>query len=204
MIASKFARIISMVFHPALIPAYIVILLLTRGSLQLQTFPVAYKMTIAGVVILTTLIFPLFITWMLIRLNIISSVFMSSREERVYPVLAMTVFYYLTYFLLKGISISLLFSYFMLGATLLSILSLALNFYWKISLHMVAAGSFAGFFLGLSLNFGVNLYTEILSGIVLAGIIGFARLKTESHHPAEIYSGFVMGFSGMAILMFLL
>jgi hypothetical protein len=156
------------------------------------------------VVILTTLLFPLFITWMLIRLDVISSVFMTRREERVYPVLAMAVFYYLTYFLLKGIHISLIFSYYMLGATLLAIFSLAINFYRKISLHAVAAGSFTGLFLGLSLGFGINLYLEILTGIVVSGIIGYARIKTESHQPAEIYSGFLMGVTIMTVLMFLI
>lgn len=191
-------------FHPVLMPAYIVLLFLVRGNLQLRTFPVSYKMTIGGVVILTTLLFPLFFTWLLVRFNVISSVFMNRKEERVYPVLAMAVFYYLTYFLLKGISISLLFSYYMLGATFLAILSLAIGFFRKISLHAVAAGSFTGLFLGLSLNFGISLYGEIFSGILLAGIIGYARLKTESHQPAEVYSGFVMGVSVMTILMLLL
>ena len=69
---------------------------------------------------------------------------------------------------------------------------------------MVGAGSFTGLFLGLSLNFGINLNTEIFSGILLAGIIGFARLKSNSHQPAEIYTGFMTGVVVMTILITLL
>ena len=84
------------------------------------------------------------------------------------------------------------------------ILSLAVNFYRKISLHMIGIGGFTGLFLGLSLNFGINLNTEMIAGILLAGIIGFARLKSNSHQPAEIYTGFLMGVLVMTVLMTLL
>jgi hypothetical protein len=204
MLGTKLARVISYVFHPLLIPTYILLLLLNLNSFLTLSLPVSFKLTLAGVVFLTTVLFPLFLTWMLYRLSIISSVVMAAKEERIYPILAISVFYYLTYFLLRGIHISAIFSIYMLGATLLAILSLMVNFYRKISLHMIGIGSFTGLFLGLSLNFGINLHAEICAGILLAGIIGFARLKSNAHQPAEIYSGFAMGVFVMTILMILL
>ena len=204
MIETKLARAISYVFHPLLMPPYVLFLLLNLNSFLSRSLPFSYKMTLVGVAFITTVLFPLFLTWMLLRLRIISSVFMTRKEERIYPILSIAVFYYLTYFLLRGIHISAIFSYYMLGATLLAILSLAVNFYRKISLHMIGIGGFTGLFLGLSLNFGINLNTEMIAGILLAGIIGFARLKSNSHQPAEIYTGFLMGVLVMTVLMTLL
>jgi hypothetical protein len=204
MIENKLARVISYVFHPLLMPTYILLLLLNLSSFLSLALPFSYKMSMVGVVFLTTVLFPLFLTWMLTRLRMISSVFMTSREERIYPILAISVFYYLTYYLLRGIHVSTIFSYFMLGATLLAVFALAINFFQKISLHMISIGSFTGLFLGLSINFAINLNMEIFAGILLAGIIGFARLKENSHQPAEIYSGFAMGVAVMTILMILL
>ncbi|MEI7726041.1 MAG: hypothetical protein WCK09_13115 [Bacteroidota bacterium] len=204
MIETKLARAISYIFHPLLIPIYTLLLLLNLNSFLSVSLPFSYKLTLGGVVFLTTVLFPLFLSWMLARLNIISSVFMNTKEERIYPILAISVFYYLTYFLLRGVHVSTIFSYYMLGATLLSILALIINFYRKISLHMIGIGGFIGLFLGLSLNFGINLNTEIFTGILLGGIIGFARLKENSHHPAEIYSGFLMGAVVMTLLISLL
>jgi hypothetical protein len=204
MIETKLASAISYVFHPLLIPTYTLVLLLNLNSFLSVSLPFSYKMTLGGIVFLTTVLFPLFLSWMLARLNIISSVFMKTKEERIYPILAISVFYYLTYFLLRGVHVSTIFSYYMLGATLLSIIALIINFYMKISLHMIGIGGFTGLFLGLSLNFGINLNTEIYTGILLAGIIGFARLKANSHQPAEIYSGFLMGAFVMTLLITLL
>jgi hypothetical protein len=204
MTENKLARAISYLFHPLLIPSYVLMLLLNFDSLLSHPAPLSYKLTMLGMVALTTLFFPLFLTWLLSRLQIIHSVMMNHREERIYPILSVAVFYYLTWFLIRDVHISNLFSYYLLGATLLAVLSLMANFFFKISLHTVAAGSVAGLFLGLSLNFGVNLYVEIFSAILLAGIIGYARLKLMTHRPPEIYTGFMMGMVVMSLLMLLL
>jgi hypothetical protein len=198
---TKLSRGLSFVFHPLLIPAYVLLMLFNLDGFIARSLPLSYKMILLGVVILTTVLFPLFLTWMLYRLKIISSMFIPRREERVYPILAISVFYYITYFLLSGIHISNIFSYYMLGATLLATLVLMVNFYMKISLHMVGIGSFTGLFLGLSLNFGISLNTQIIAGILLGGIIGFARLKSGSHQPADIYTGFLTGVVVMTLLL---
>ena len=180
------------------------LLLLNLDTMLLMALPFNFKMALLGVVFLTTVIFPLFFTWILYRMQIISSVFMTRKEERVYPILSISVFYYMTYFLLRGIHISTIFSYFMLGATLVSVIALIVNFSRKISLHTLGAGSVTGLFLGLSLHFGLNLHAEVFMGILLAGIVGFARLKTDSHQPAEIYSGFAVGVAVMTVLVMLI
>jgi hypothetical protein len=129
---------------------------------------------------------------------------MLKKEERAYPILAITVFYYVTYFLLKGVHVSTLFNYYMLGATLLGILALGVNFFTKISLHMIAAGSITGLFIGLTLNVGIDMSLEAILTILLAGVIGFARIKTGSHRPVDVYAGYGMGATVMTVLIVLL
>ena len=201
---TKIAKGISYLFHPLLIPTYTLLLLQNIDIFVSHPVPVTYQRLLLGIVFLTTFLFPLALTWFLYRLRLISSLFLSGREERIYPILSISVFYYITYYLLRGTHISIIFSYYMLGATLLAIMSLIINFYRKISLHMIGAGSITGLFLGLSLNFGVNFTVEVVAGIMLAGIIGYARLKSNSHDPAEIYSGFALGVVIMTLLMILL
>lgn len=201
---SKLARAISYIFHPVLAPLYVLLLLLNLGEFRSHSLPFSYKLALAGVVFLTTVLSPLILTWVMTRLRIITSVFMTTKEERLYPILVISLFYYLTYYLLKGIQVAAIFNYYMLGATLLAILSLAASFFRKISLHMIGIGGYTGFFLGLALNSATDFTAEILAGILLAGIIGFARLKSDSHQPAEIYSGFAMGTVVMSVLILLL
>ncbi len=201
---TKIARVISYLFHPLLFPAYVLVLLMNLETFGTASIPLLHKTILTGVVLMITFVIPVALTWFLYRYELVSSFFLVSKEERIYPILSVAVFYYITYFLLKGAHFSAVFNFYMLGATLLAILSLIINFYRKISLHMIAAGSFTGLFAGLSLKFGINFTPEILAGILVAGVVGFARLKSNSHDPAEIYSGFVMGAAVMSLLLILL
>jgi hypothetical protein len=200
----KIARMISYLFHPLMVPCYILILLLNINNTASVLVPLNYKLMISGVVILMTVILPLCFTWLLVKLQYISSVYMATQEDRVYPIISLAVFYYATYYLLKEVHVTAIFSYYMLGATLIAILSLIINFYRKISLHMLAMGSFTGLFVGLSLQFGINFTPEIIIGILLAGVVGYSRLKSNTHQPSEIYSGFLTGTVVLAALLFLL
>lgn len=180
------------------------ITLITQKPYLYIDVPLSYTFFLLGTVLLTTVIFPLFINYFLFRKQIITSFFLKTKEERVYPILCTAVFYYLTYYLLKGVLVSGFFSYYMLGATLLAIFALLFNFYHKVSLHLISIGAFTGFYLGMSITTGYNFLLYIFLGIFLSGLIGYARLKSQSHTPVEIYSGFLVGFFTMIALVFLI
>ncbi len=198
---NQLARGLSFLFHPLLVPCYCLLLLLNTESIVPMDVPVAYQLTLLGIVFLITFLFPLFLTYLLFRLQMISSFFLPGKEERTYLIAAVAVFYYVTYYLLKGIPIAAIFGYYMLGATIMAILAMIINFYFKISLHMIGLGSLTGLFSGLSFKYGINFYGIILTVIILAGITGFARLKLLAHTPAEIYSGFLLGIAILTLLI---
>ncbi|MCK9422185.1 MAG: hypothetical protein M0Q38_06275 [Bacteroidales bacterium] len=201
---NRLAKGISYAFHPLLIPGYILLLLMNIISPNSLMVPVSYKLILLGIVLLTTFLLPLFLTYLLLRLQLISSFFLYRKEDRVYMILAVSIFYYLTYYLLKGVHLSVIFSYFMLGSTILAVLSLVINFYFRISLHMIGIGSITGLFLGLSLKYGINFNGVLFASIFTAGMIGYARLKLNAHNPAEIYSGYFTGALIMTFLVILL
>lgn len=202
--SEKIASGISYLFHPLLMPLYILLLLFGLDSFFALLVPFKFKLVILGIVFLTTIFFPLIIIFLLNRLKIIHSFFLEQKEERIYPLVSVALFYYLTYYMLKGVQFASFFSYYMLGATLLAILSLIITIYKKISLHMLGMGSFTGLFLGLSLNFGIQFIHLFLIGIFLSGLVGFARLKSNAHKPAEVYYGFLTGVLILTTLMLLL
>jgi len=200
----KIAKILSYIFHPLLFPLFTLFILLTYKSHLFIEIPLYYMFLLSSIVFVTTILFPLLITFLLYRKKIISSFFLTNKEERIYPILCVAVFYYLTYYLLKGILITGFFGFYMLGATMITIFALLLTFYHKVSLHMISSGAFTGFFFGITISFGINYLPLILLGILLSGLLGFARLKTQSHKPVEIYSGFLMGLFTMTMLIILL
>jgi hypothetical protein len=197
------ARGISYLLHPLLIPVYILLFLLNTGDTVTLMIPFSYKITLFGMVALTTVLFPLFLTFLLFRFRLISSIYVDQREERVYLILAVAIFYYLTYYLLKGVSLSIIFNYFMLGSALLALVTLILNFYFKVSLHMIGVGSVCGLLLGISIKYGLRAEIPLYLSILVSGITGFARLQLNAHKPSEIYWGYFLGVTGMALLILL-
>ena len=148
------SAIISFVFHPVLMPFYTLLLMFNSHSFFVGLLPPKEIVFLLGSVLLTTAFGPLLMMLFLFRLKLVSSLYMQKREERILPLLTIAMFYYLTYYLLKGINLSVLFSYFMLGSTLLIIVCLFVNFFFKISLHMAGIGGVTGFWLGLSIRQG--------------------------------------------------
>lgn len=90
-----------------------------------------------------------------------------------------------------------LFNFFMLGTTLLVLLSLLLNYLGKISIHMVAMGGLFGTFTGLALGFHYDLRLIIFLLALASGLTGFARLRLDAHSEVQVYSGFGLGVAVM-------
>ena len=162
--------------------------------------PQLAKLQILGMVFLITFIFPLFMMILFQRIGIIKSLYMKTKEERTLPYLMTIIFFYLTSYLLKQIQISPIFYYFILGATFLIIITLIINFFWKISIHMIGIGGMLGTFMGLSFLWMIDISFLIILLVLCSGITGFARLKLNAHNPAQIYSGFLLGTSFMLFL----
>lgn len=204
MTSATLSKILSYLFHPLLIPIYLLIILLNTYTLSPYSLSCYLQLTLIGITIFTAIVSPLLIVYLLLRFKIITSIYTETKEERVYPILTVAAFYYLTYILLKGFQVSAIFSYYMLGSTLLAIVVLFINFYKKISLHMVGMGSAIGLFSGLIYRFQIDFAMLIIVGILLSGLVGYARLESKSHHPAEIYAGFLLGLIVMTLLFAIL
>jgi len=58
--------------------------------------------------------------------------------------------------------------------------------------------------LGLTFNLSLDLVYFLLTVLLLSGLVGFARLQTNSHKPSEIYTGFLVGAVVMFFLFFLI
>jgi len=189
----KIARIISIIFHPLLIPSYAMLLLINAQNHYMLLLTAQSRYIALLIVVLTSFIFPLLLILILLKLSVIKSLQMHNRQERVLPLFLTAIFFYGTYYLLKQQPYFALFNFFMLGATLLVIISLLINYLTKISIHMVAQGGIFGALAGYTFTFNQD-YTWLLYLITfIAGLTGFARLKLKAHSPTEVYSGFGLG-----------
>jgi len=201
--SDRLSRGISVVFHPIFIPIYTLVLLLNQDLMLALIIPVKTKLILSCIVFLTTIVIPFFSVWVFYRMKLVSSILLKTREERIYPLLIIAIFYYMTYYLLRSFPMTFLFSFYMLGSAFLVILALIISFRMKISLHMIGIGGVLGLLIGLSFTISTDLSLLIFPAILLCGVVGSARLNENSHKSSEIYTGFLAGVVVMSCLFLL-
>jgi len=200
----RFAKIISYLFHPIFLPLYCLLLLFNLKSYFIFEIVLKAQYMLILFVFVTTIIFPLSITYLMKRQGFIQTYQMENRRERGYPYMITAIFYFLTYNLFRQLHLPGMFTIYMMGATLLLVVVIVVNFWWKISTHMIGIGGVFGLLTGLSFNLSLNLFFQVMIVIFLAGVIGYARLKLNSHKPSEIYAGFLAGAFVMFALFYFL
>lgn len=199
------ARIISVVFHPLLVPTYALLLLLNLKTNMAFVLPVEHRYITVLLVFLVSFVMPSLIIYILYRFGYVKSLQMETRRERILPLFTVSFFFYGTYYLLKQEPFYALFNIFMLGATLLTILSIFVNYFTKVSVHMVAQGGLFGALTGFAIAHNQNYITLLYMLVFIAGLTGFARLKLNTHTPGQVYGGFVLGvvvMMGLFLLIF--
>lgn len=196
----KIARFISIVFHPLLIPTYLLLLVLNLKVYFSLMIPIEGKLLMTALVFLTTGLLPSFLIMIYYRMGWIRSVYMEEKKDRMLPLFTAGLMFLLAAFMLRNLQIGSPFFLLLLGAAVITILVMLINNFWKISIHAASAGGMLGAMVSVTMKYGVDMLFMVYLIVLLGGLIGYARLKLKAHHPAQVYVGYVAGFISMFIL----
>ena len=182
------ARIMSVVFHPLLIPT-IGFLLLFNSGFYFSILPWNVKLYMLLVVFTSTCALPA-ISLFVLSINRKFDLSMEKNTDRVLALLLSVVWCYVGYFLLKRLPVFPVYNVFLIGSVLVQIALVPVSMRWKISTHMAAIGGLIGGVLGLSFRILENP-AQLLSVLILtAGLVGTSRLVLSKHTGSQVYAGF--------------
>jgi membrane-associated phospholipid phosphatase len=202
------SKVISVVFQPLFLPIYAFLLYVTidhHSTFLIRSEQASLHFNyILSIQILLAVIIPIGSLYVMYRSNIITSMSLPNRKERI-PVFMITLFYYLlTYYFLRKIHVTNLdflgaFMSFLTGGIILTGLSLIITFFWKISIHAIGISGLAGAFLGFSeLLFPIQNEEKItminIILLILLGVVCSARLHLKAHSFLQIIAGVILGF----------
>lgn len=199
----KISQIISIIFHPLLIPTYTLLIVFSSGIYSFIPFHTQRVFYI--LVALTTFIIPISIMPFLLNLKIVSSFMLQERKERIIPLLITNISYFFTLYLFSRLPFHVpkfIYNYVFASALLISV-TLIISIKWKISAHTIGIGGLLGSIIIFSVAYYANLTYLISLIVIISGLIGYARLFLQEHKPFQIYSGFLLGFFGMIIIIYL-
>ena len=187
------AKIISTIFHTLIIPVIGLLIIFNTDSYINYSIPRDLKIAIITLVGTSTFVIPVLISLLLLHKKMIKSLEMTTSKERIIPYAFTIVFYIFTLYMLKEAAIPPLIFKFIIGATLVVLVTFIINFKWKISAHMVGIGGLVGALICTSTILEIYLTPYIILSLLIAGLIGSSRLILKAHNQLQIYVGFVVG-----------
>ncbi|MCB0650164.1 MAG: hypothetical protein KDC85_02740 [Saprospiraceae bacterium] len=206
------AQFISILFHPLLIPTYMLVLLMIVNPYLFGVHDISEQNSMLLIIhtIMNTLVIPAFAILVMKLLGLIKTFEMQDKSERTGPYIIAGIFYlWLFRNFLDNTNVPLAFTSFLLGATIALFLAFLLNIFTKISAHAVGMGGLLAMVIitmfqfsydtfNLNLWFGtiqMNMVTVLMITILIAGMVGSARLILKAHIPSDLYGGYLIGFA---------
>lgn len=127
---------------------------------------------------------------------------MEHHTQRIKPLLFTAIYYYLGFYLLKGLPVYPVFRIILITSVVVIVVMTVISFKWKISSHMAAIGGVAGSLLAISFRMGMNP-VWLLTGVFLtAGIVGSVRMYIGNHTLSQILAGFTLGLVILYLAVF--
>jgi hypothetical protein len=199
-IENRIASLLSAVLHPLILPTLGMIILFNLNTYLSYSIPGQAKKFILLIVFINSAIAPVLSILLLKKTGFIKDVMLDERSERMLPLLLSAIYFFITYYLLRKVALPSLLYFYIIGATVLVLLTLIITFRWKISIHMVSMGGFTGFLISLALLLHIDIDRLLILTFLASGLLGTARIKLNAHDLPQVFAGYVMGVGVMLIL----
>lgn len=201
--ADAFAKFLSWVLVPLLMPIYGIILIF---NLSILTFvPFSQKMVFTLIVAAFNLVIPAILVLLLKRFGIVQDIGLNGRKERLIP-------YIITILCMAGTGIFLFHkgfpmwaNMFFIGGAVAGLIEFFVNFKWKISAHCAAIAGIVALLIHITHNpYPSPLITVwMVIALLCTGLLGSARLWLRKHTLMQVLAGYAVGFLSVYLMMFI-
>ena len=199
------AHIISYICHPVFFPivmAYALYKLSPADFMGVSPKQLGYWFLS---ITITAVFFPIFSILIMKPLGFINSYHMPTAKERTIPLMTIMIFYFWVSHVFNSMGIAtvltpnpgpvppLFYKVLLLGNFWGIIALFMVNIFTKISMHTAAAGGMIGIIIVMMIISPANMTVPLLVSIVIAGIVGTARMILGAHQRGDIWLGYIIG-----------
>lgn len=188
------STLVSYILHPVFLPTAMAAAICWLNLSGFAGISSAEKWKWIGITSYLTIFFPLVTLLLIWRLKFVESIFLKTQKDRIIPLIAIMVYYFWVYQVFKRqFHAPLILNVMFLGSFWGIILLFIGNIFFKISMHTTAAGGMIGLMLILMFTGQINFLIPFLITLLIAGMIGTARMVLNAHSPLEIWLGYAAG-----------
>ncbi len=185
------AQVVSLIFSPHFLPLTAFIILLSFSYMRYT--PVIYNLFVIGLVFLFTIALPRLGIYLYRRLNGWTRHQLSRRERRYVPYGMTIISYGALICLMDHLRMPRFMTGVLVAALAIQIACAAVNPLMKVSTHAAASGGVVGAIAAFGAILGFNPTSALCAAILMAGMVGTARLILRQHTPAEVGAGTLIG-----------
>lgn len=185
------AKVISAVFTPFSIPFLAFLILFIFSYLRIM--PIQYKLIVLGVVYCFTILMPMLTIFLFRKINGFSPDDLAERKRRYMPFILTIISYVFCLLMMRRLNIPWYMTGIILAALVMMVICVIVNLKWKLSEHMAGAGAVIGGLVAFSALFGYNPVWWLCVFILVAGVLGTARIILQHHTLGEVMGGFTVG-----------
>ena len=187
----KVAKIISAIFNPFVVP-FLAFLVLFFCS-YLRMLPLTYRLIVLGIVYAFTILLPMIAIFFFRKINGWGIGAFRDRRKRFVPYLLTIICYVSCLVMMVRIGLPRYMTGIILATLMAMVICIVVNIKWKISEHMTAIGGVIGGLIAFSFLFNYNPTVWLSLFILLAGVLGSARIILRHHTLPEVLTGFAVG-----------
>lgn len=198
------ASVASYIFHPVFMPTIMTLALYKLAAVGFAGVSTASLGNWVLIIGINTILFPVLGVLLLKGLGFINSIHMRDPKERIVPLMISMVCYFWAYNVFKNIDSPFILKVLMLGNFWGIIALFMVNIFFKISMHTMAAGGMIGIVIVLMFISPVSMMIPLFVAMLIAGIMGTARLILGAHRTGEVWLGYALGILVMVAAYFYL
>ncbi len=188
------SNVLSWLFVPLMMPVYGIILIFSLSILSLTSFHT--KLFFTSVVFGANFVLPMLMVILMKKLGMIDDIGLNGRRERLIPYLITIVCMAGTGWFLHFKGAPTWVAMFFVGGALAAFINMLVNFRWKISAHAAGIAGIVAMLIQITKEGfpapGMTLW--IVSAILLAGLLGSARVWLGRHTLMQVLAGTAVGF----------
>jgi hypothetical protein len=190
-----FAHVISFLFHPIFMPVVMSLVIYKLAPAGFAGMTVKQIGLLMISITVSTVIFPMFSILLMKPLGFISSYQMPTARERTIPLMATMIFYFWMSHVLNSMAgnVPTQLKVLMMGNFWGIILVFLANIFTRVSMHTAAAGGMIGILIVLMFDNSADMTLPLFVAIIIAGIIGSARLILGAHQKGDVWLGYLIG-----------
>lgn len=191
----------SVVFHPLLLPLYVLFITFNSGTIfsyvPVFTRNMSYLLTLLGVTLFPLVCLPL-LKWS----GLIKSYRLLHKQDRVFPVLVTIVGVFVVFYFSRILPYSNIVRQLYLVMVILLAGFMIVTLRWKISMHMTGIGALCGFVFILGMKYLGEVINLLPILILVSGILASSRLYLKRHTPTQVYVGYIYGAATVVCILY--